>query len=100
MDLAQSHEKEDQDKPHTGSVTRDLLLAKESVPEAPPTSPLPKSSWTIGLHCNVEGCVISSDIQLRNDFVMVSHKSELHQTNKKKKSLSCCENPRSESWGF
>lgn len=29
MDLAQSHEKEDQDKPHNGSVTRDLLLAKE-----------------------------------------------------------------------
>lgn len=34
MDLAQVHEKEDQDKPHTGSVSRDLL-EKESVPEAP-----------------------------------------------------------------
>lgn len=33
MDLAQSHEKEDQDKPHTGSVIRDLW--RESVPEAP-----------------------------------------------------------------
>lgn len=35
MDLAQSHKKEDQDKPRTGAVIRDLLLEKESVPEAP-----------------------------------------------------------------
>lgn len=35
MDLAQSHEKKAQDKPHTGTVIRDHLLEKGSVPEAP-----------------------------------------------------------------
>lgn len=35
MDLAQSHEKAAQDKPHTGAVIRDRLLEKESVSEAP-----------------------------------------------------------------
>lgn len=48
MDLAQSHEKEDQDKPYTGSVSRDLLLEKESVPEAP--DHLPTSNEQLGAY--------------------------------------------------
>lgn len=48
MDLAQSHEKEDQDKPHTGSVIRDLLLEKDSVPEA--SDHLPTTKEQLGVY--------------------------------------------------
>lgn len=47
MNLAQSHEKKDKDKPHAGSVIRDLL-EKESLPEAP--DHLPTTNEQFGVY--------------------------------------------------
>lgn len=47
MDLAQCHEKKDQDKPRAGSVIRDLL-EKGSVPEA--SDQLPTTYEQLGVY--------------------------------------------------
>lgn len=86
MDLAQPNEEEDQAKPHTGAVIRELLLEREAVLETP--DHLPTTSEQLGFYRNPLS-ILWHPRQLWGDLIYCILPDSLQQSFTKQKSLDC-----------